>query len=232
MDGNGRWAQEKGLPRTDGHQAGVKAIKPILQSCAEKKISALSVWAFSQDNWSRPDSEVDFLLQLFIQSLEKEVDELHQNGIRLRFTGDRSNLSDALCEAMQKSENLTAKNETTTLNVVINYTGRWDLVEATKKIAQDVVNGDMQVADITESVFANRLSTKELPDPDLFIRTSGEKRISNFFLWQLAYTEMYFTETAWPDFTVEEFETALESFGTRERRFGRTSNQLIGENNA
>ncbi len=227
MDGNGRWAKDKGLPRTEGHRAGVQAIKPILRACVEKKIPALSVWAFSQDNWARPSSEVEYLLNLFINSLDKELDEIHNSGIRLRFLGDRSNLSEVLCNAMCSAENLTCHNKETTLNVLINYTGRWDLTQATKKIMQDVVHGYLKPEDITEEVITQKLSTADFPEPDLFIRTSGEKRISNFFLWQLAYTELYFTDTAWPDFSVEEFEKALLSFNNRERRFGKTSEQLL-----
>lgn len=227
MDGNGRWAKDKGLPRTDGHRAGVDAIKPILRACVEKKIPVLSVWAFSQDNWSRPASEVEYLLNLFVNSLDKELDELHHSGIKLRFLGDRSNLSEILCKAMRAAEDLTAKNTATTLNVVINYTGRWDLTEAAKKIAEDVRQGVLNSTDITEELISSKLSTSIYPDPDLFIRTSGEKRISNFFLWQLAYTELYFTNTSWPDFTVDEFEKALINFSSRERRFGKISDQLV-----
>lgn len=228
MDGNGRWAQERGLQRTDGHRKGVEAIKPILRACAEKGVKALSVWAFSLDNWARPVTEVEYLLQLFVSSLDKELTELHENGIRLKFLGDRSGLSDVLCQAMQSAEDLTADNNITTLSVVINYTGRWDLLQATKKIASEVAAGTIDVANITEEDITNHLSTASLPEPDLFIRTSGEKRISNFFLWQLAYTELYFTDTAWPDFSVSEFEKALVSFSSRERRFGKTSEQLVG----
>lgn len=231
MDGNGRWAQERGLPRTAGHRAGVEAIKPILRACAEKGIPVLSVWAFSLDNWARPAQEVEYLLQLFVSSLDKELTELHKNGIRLKFLGDRSGLSEVLSQAMISAEKLTAKNNVTTLNVVLNYTGRWDIIQATKKITEQVVNGDISVADINEEMLARNLATADLLEPDLFIRTSGEKRISNFFLWQLAYTELYFTNTAWPDFTVQDFAGALASFNNRERRFGKTSAQLIGDEN-
>lgn len=231
MDGNGRWAQQKGLPRTAGHRAGVDAIKPILRACAEKGISALSVWAFSLDNWARPAQEVEYLLQLFVSSLEKELTELHENGIRLQFIGDRSGLSEVLRQAMGAAESLTAANDVTILNVVINYTGRWDILQATKKIARQAASGSISIEDINEEMFTQNLATASLPEPDLFIRTSGEKRISNFFLWQLAYTEMYFTNTSWPDFTVQDFIEALASFNDRERRFGKTSAQLIGSEN-
>lgn len=229
MDGNGRWAENQGLQRTDGHQAGVKVIKPILRFCAEKNIKALSIWAFSQDNWARPKAEVDFLLNLFIESLEKEVEEIHKHGICLRFIGDRDGLSASLRESMERAESLTAKNDLTILNVVINYTGRWDILQATKKIANKFLSGALNSDEISEDLFAKELTCSDLPDPDLLIRTGGEKRISNFFLWQLAYTELYFTEISWPDFDIDEFEKAISSFSSRERRFGRTSNQLIGE---
>lgn len=231
MDGNGRWAKDKGLPRTDGHRAGVNAIKPILAACVEKRIPVLSIWAFSQDNWLRPASEVEYLLNLFINSLDHELEEINNSGIRLRFLGDRSKLSDLLTNAMTAAENLTCKNTNTTLNVLINYTGRWDLTQAAKDIAVDIANGKLQIDNITESLISSKLSTRDFPEPDLFIRTSGEKRISNFFLWQLAYTELYFTDTAWPDFTKEEFEKALLSFSNRERRFGKTSEQLLDTTN-
>lgn len=231
MDGNGRWAKERGLPRTEGHKAGVSAIKPILRTCLEKEIPVLSVWAFSQDNWARPESEVNYLLDLFINSLDKEIEELHNSEIRLKFLGDRSSLSDVLQNAMHSAEQLTQHNSKTTLNVLINYTGRWDLTESCKKIAQNVANGLIKPEDISEDLIASKLSTATFPEPDLFIRTSGEQRISNFFLWQLAYTEMFFVEAAWPDFTKEEFEKVLISYSNRERRFGKISEQLMDESN-
>lgn len=231
MDGNGRWAKDKGLPRTDGHREGVNAIKPILRSCVENRIPFLSIWAFSQDNWSRPSSEVEYLLNLFINSLDNELDELHNSGIRLKFLGDRSKLSSVLCNAMRTAEDLTKNNSTTTLNVLINYTGRWDLTQAFQSIAENISAGELKSQDITEELISSKLTTANFPEPDLFIRTSGEKRISNFFLWQLAYTELYFTDIAWPNFTREEFEKALLSFSNRERRFGKTSDQLMDTEN-
>lgn len=228
MDGNGRWAENRGLDRSEGHRAGVPVVKTIVKACVEKNIQTLSVWAFGQDNWSRPVTEVDFLMQLFMHSLEQEVDELHEHGVCLRFTGDRNPLSQTLQQSMALAESLTANNRALVLNVVINYGGKWDIVETAKKIAYDVANGALVLDDINEQLFSSLLNTYDLPDPDLFIRTSGEQRLSNFFLWQLAYTELYFSELCWPDFTVQEFEKALDCFSARERRFGKTSQQLKG----
>ncbi len=226
MDGNGRWAANKGLSRSEGHRAGVDVVKTIVKASLENKIKFLSIWAFGQDNWSRPIAEVDFLMQLFIQSLEQEIDELNQNGVKLRFTGDRNRLSQPLQAGMQLAESMTMHNRVLTLNVVINYGGKWDIVQATKQIAAQVATGKLTIEDIDENLFSVFLQTHDLPDPDLFIRTSGEQRISNFLLWQLAYTEMYFSAVCWPDFTIDEFNKALDNFANRERRFGRTSEQV------
>lgn len=226
MDGNGRWAENRGLPRIEGHKAGVESVKKIIQSCVSKKIFCLSLFAFSSENWSRPVEEVNFLMELFIESLRKEVDELNQHGIRMRFSGDRSVLSPALQKQMQEAEVLTAKNNQLILNVVVNYGGKWDLVSAAKKITQAVLQGKLSVDEINESNFVHYLDTEGLPDPDLFIRTSGELRISNFFLWQLAYTELYFSEVHWPDFDESALELALSSFHKRKRRFGHIANSL------
>lgn len=220
MDGNGRWAQNRGLPRFEGHIAGVESIKKIIRSCITKKIPCLSLFAFSSENWARPIEEVNFLMELFLVSLRKELFELNQLGIRMRFTGDRSILSLLLQKQMQEAEELTFRNEQLILNIMVNYGGKWDLVNAAKKIATDIINGKLRVEDINESNFAHYLDTENLQDPDLLIRTSGELRISNFFLWQLAYTELYFTEVHWPDFDEQELELALNSFNKRQRRFG------------
>lgn len=225
MDGNGRWAESRGLPRIEGHKAGVESVKKIIRACMTKKIGCLSLFAFSSENWSRPVEEVTFLMELFIESLRKELAELNQHGIRMRFTGDRSLLSPVLQERMREAETTTANNTQLTLNVVVNYGGKWDLTSAAKKIAQAVLQGELAVDEINEMRFAHYLDTEGLADPDLFIRTSGELRISNFFLWQLAYTELYFTERHWPDFGEEELELALASFAKRKRRFG----QIIKE---
>jgi undecaprenyl diphosphate synthase len=227
MDGNGRWAQSRGLLRVEGHRAGVEAVKTVIRCCLQNQIPILSLFAFSSENWSRPVAEVEFLMQLFMNALGHEVQELHEHEVCLRFTGDRSGLSPKLQEQMRSAEKLTAHNERLTLNVVVNYGGKWDIVQATKALAKQVCAGQLKLEDINESLLNAALSTHDLPAPDLFIRTSGEQRISNFFLWQLAYTELYFTEVHWPDFTAEEFNKALTSFSRRERRYGKTSQQLF-----
>lgn len=226
MDGNGRWAENRGLPRSEGHRVGVDVVKTIVKECVKKHINVLSVWAFGSENWSRPTAEVDFLMQLFVEALKRELDELCEEGVCLRFTGDRSQLSPELQAQMKTAEQLTVTNTKLTLNVVINYGGKWDIVQVAKKLASQVKEGSLSLDDINERTFAQLLDTYGLPDPDLFIRTSGEQRISNFFLWQLAYTELYFSPVSWPDFTASEFESALNSFGSRERRYGKTSKQL------
>ncbi len=223
MDGNGRWAESRGLPRIEGHKAGVESVKRIIRCCMSKEIPCLSLFAFSSENWSRPAGEVNFLMELFLESLRRELPELNQHGIRMRFTGDRGLLSPVLQKQMREAELLTVNNEQLILNVVVNYGGKWDLVNAAKKIAQSVLSGELSVDDINETRFAHYLDTEGLPDPDLFIRTSGELRISNFFLWQLAYTELYFSEVHWPDFGEHELELALASFNKRKRRFGQIS---------
>ncbi|KTD55470.1 undecaprenyl pyrophosphate synthetase [Legionella quateirensis] len=220
MDGNGRWAENRGLARIEGHRAGVETVKKMIRSCLEKKIGCLSLFAFSSENWSRPIAEVNFLMELFVEALRKELAELNQHGIRIRFTGDREPLSPVLQKEMREAEFLTRDNQQLILNVVVNYGGKWDIVTAAKKMSRAVISGQVALDEINESNFAQFLDTDGLPEPDLFIRTSGELRISNFFLWQLAYTELYFTEVHWPDFNIEELELALESFSKRKRRFG------------
>jgi len=229
MDGNGRWAENQGLPRLEGHRSGVEAVRSMVETCLKKKISTLSLFAFSRENWTRPVEEVNFLMDLFIESLDREIDALHKQGVRLIFIGSRTELNDLLQTAMQSVESLTEKNHALTLNIVINYGGRWDITEAARVLAARVQSGELLLDDINEDVFSDALATKTLADPDLFIRTSGERRISNFFLWQLAYSELYFTDLHWPDFTADEFENALTWFASRERRYGKTSKQLIEE---
>lgn len=221
MDGNGRWAESRGLERVEGHTAGVETVRTVVQCCLQSKIAVLSLFAFSSENWARPAMEVDFLMQLFLQALERETHKLHEQGVRVRFTGDRRQLSAELCAGMQEAEALTANNHQLILNFALNYGGKWDIVQAATALAQRVADGVIGLENINEAVFASLLSTYDLPDPDLFIRTSGEKRISNFFLWQLAYTELYFSDVYWPDFTAHEFEQALSCYSTRERRYGR-----------
>jgi undecaprenyl diphosphate synthase len=226
MDGNGRWAENKGLSRSEGHRAGLEVVKRIIQASIEHGIPVISLWAFGRDNWSRPQSEVDYLMQLLSSALEMELEALHKNEVRLLFTGNRTELSPALQEAIDSAEHHTQHNTRLTLNIVFNYGGKWDIVEGAKKLVRDVLSETVAVQDIDESLFARYLNAHDLPDPDFFIRTSGEQRISNFFLWQLAYTELYFSELCWPDFTIEAYSTALKCFADRERRYGKTSQQL------
>lgn len=224
MDGNGRWAENQGLPRIEGHKAGVESVRKMIRMCMEKKVACLSLFAFSSENWARPMEEVSFLMELFIESLRRELSELNQNGVRMCFTGDRSLLSPTLQQQMREAESVTADNAQLTLNIVVNYGGKWDLVTAAKKAAQAIAQGQLSLDELDEARFASYLDMVNLPDPDLFIRTSGELRISNFFLWQLAYTELYFTDVHWPDFGEKELEKALASFSKRKRRFGQITN--------
>lgn len=228
MDGNGRWAASRGLLRAEGHRQGANSVKVIVKSCLQKNISILSLFAFSSENWTRPEAEVECLMALFLQSLQNEVPELAENGVSLRFTGDRDGLSDILQNQMQEAEKSTAANTRLILNVVINYGGRWDIVQAVKRIALEVQKGELPPESINEKLFDTYLNTYNLPEPDLFIRTSGEQRISNFFLWQLAYTELYFPDVHWPDFDEREFDKALAHFQQRERRYGNVSSQTDG----
>ena len=226
MDGNGRWAESRGLERVEGHRAGVDAVKAVIKSCLQKKIAVLSLFAFSSENWARPTDEVDFLMKLFLHALKQEIQEMHAQGVCVRFTGARSQLSIELREQMLDAERLTVKNHQMTVNFAMNYGGKWDILQAAKTLAQQVIDGVVQLENVDEQAFSALLDTRDLPDPDLFIRTSGEQRISNFFLWQLAYTELYFSEVYWPDFDAFEFEKALSDFGTRKRRYGQTEKQL------
>lgn len=227
MDGNGRWAALKDLPRVEGHRVGVETVKAVIESCLKEQIAVLSLFAFSSENWARPASEVDFLMQLFLEALGRDIQELHLHGVSLRFIGDRAQLSNALCQEMRAAEELTAKNQKLILNVALNYGGKWDILQAAKSVARRVANGQLSADEIDETVFDMELSTHHLPEPDLYIRTSGERRISNFFLWQLAYTELYFTEIHWPDFNEDEFAKALDYFSTRKRRYGLTDAQVV-----
>lgn len=227
MDGNGRWAALKDLPRVEGHRVGVETVKVVVESCLKEQIAVLSLFAFSSENWARPVSEVDFLMQLFLDALDRDIQELHQHGVSIRFIGDRTQLSKALCQEMRAAEELTAKNQKLILNVALNYGGKWDILQAAQSLARRVANGQFSADEIDETVFEMELSTHHLPEPDLYIRTSGERRISNFFLWQLAYTELYFTDIHWPDFNADEFAKALDYFSTRKRRYGLTDAQVV-----
>ncbi len=223
MDGNGRWAKNRGLARNEGHRSGIEPVKKIIKCCLEKKVPCLSLFAFSSENWTRPAEEVNFLMQLFLESIKSEVFALNREGIRMRFIGDRTPLTQLLQEQMRDAEILTENNKQLIVNVLVNYGGKWDLLTAAKKFAEAVIHGELTLNKANESDFAQFLDTRDLPEPDLFIRTSGELRISNFYLWQLAYTELYFTETHWPDFNEQEFELAIASFNQRKRRFGQIS---------
>lgn len=226
MDGNGRWAEQKGFIRMEGHRAGLESVRVAINCCLTHKIPVLTLFAFSSENWLRPDAEVEFLMTLLLDSLKKQIDELHSNNIRVRFIGDRHLLNQELQSIMHQAETRTANNQALILNLAINYGGRWDIVQAAQRCCADSLQGHLNPQQLNEEMFSTYLSTGSLPDPDLLIRTSGESRISNFLLWQLAYTEIYFTETYWPDFTAEVFEKSLENFTTRERRYGKTSQQI------
>ena len=226
MDGNGRWAESRGLPRIEGHRVGVEVVRAIVQICLEKHISVLSLFAFSRENWARPLDEVEFLMGLFLSVIGHEVDSLNEQGVSLRFIGDRSQLSKTLCDQMEAAEALTCNHQKLILNIAVNYTGRWDIVQATKTLIDNALLGKQSSADLNEALFNSCLSTSAVPDPDLLIRTGGEQRISDFYLWQIAFTEFYFTDVQWPEFTADEFERALSEYGNRERRYGLTSKQL------
>jgi undecaprenyl diphosphate synthase len=225
MDGNGRWAEARGLPRHAGHQEGLRPVRMCIEECARRKIGALTLFAFSSENWRRPAVEVASLMQLFLDSLDKEVEDLHRNGVRLRFIGDRHALSVRLQSRMAASEVLTAGNTTLNMQVAVNYGGRWDILQAARRLAAQVASGSMRLEDIDEQRFASQLALSDVGDPDLFIRTGGDHRISNFLLWNLAYTELHVCEALWPDFDLPQLEAALASFTARERRFGLTGDQ-------
>ncbi|EDN68157.1 Undecaprenyl pyrophosphate synthetase [Beggiatoa sp. PS] len=226
MDGNGRWAKKRLLPRHAGHQAGVETVRRVVGFCAEQRIEVLTLFAFSSENWQRPKQEVTLLMELFLKALQKEITNLHENHVRLRVVGDKTAFPEKLQQQMVKAEELTKRNAGLTLVVAANYGGRWDMVEAVKSLALQVEQGRLTSQEINEEYFGRQLCLADLPEPDLFIRTSGEKRISNFLLWQLAYAEMFFTDTLWPDFNKDTFMQALEFFASRQRRFGRTGEQV------
>ena len=221
MDGNGRWAKKRFLPRVGGHRKGVEAVREVVKACNEQGIEFLTLFAFSSENWRRPTEEVTFLMQLFLRSLEQEVGKLHDNGIRFKVVGDIARFDPRIVELIRRGEELTAGNRRLTLTIAANYGGRWDILQAA-----DRCRADDPAAEITEERLTERLSMAFAPEPDLFIRTGGEQRVSNFLLWQLAYTELYFTEALWPDFGADALVAALDSYRRRERRFGRTSEQL------
>ena len=227
MDGNGRWARRRQLPRTAGHQAGVTAVRKTVEHCAKKGIEVLTLFAFSSENWRRPPDEVSVLMQLFEMTLSREAKRLSEHGICLRIIGDRSAFPERLQRRIAEAEALTADNDRMTLLIAANYGGRWDITQAARPLAHKVATGELSPDEISEELLASHLSFAGLPEPDLFIRTGGELRISNFLLWQLAYTELYFTDVLWPDFDEAELEQALAEYSRRERRFGHTSEQLM-----
>ena len=221
MDGNGRWAKHRLMPRVAGHRKGVEALRGVIRTCAERGVSHLTVFAFSSENWRRPQEEVTLLMELFMRALENEVAKLHENGIRFRVIGDLSGFSERIQALIRDAEALTRNNTRLTFTVAANYGGRWDIVQAVKKLMAAGVAAE----DVNETALAQQLSMA-VPEPDLFIRTGGEQRISNFLLWQLAYAELYFTEALWPDFDAAALDEAIASYRKRERRFGRTSEQV------
>ncbi len=221
MDGNGRWAKKRFMPRVAGHRRGVEAVREVVKACAMRGVKFLTLFAFSSENWRRPPEEVTFLMQLFLRSLEQEVDKLHANGIRFKVVGDLGAFDRRIVELVRRAEELTAANDRLTLTIAANYGGRWDILQAANRCREQECG-----AQITEEGLARHLSMSYAPEPDLFIRTGGEQRLSNFLLWQLAYTEFYFTDALWPDFGAQALEEAFASYRRRERRFGRTSEQL------
>ncbi len=222
MDGNGRWARKRFLPRVAGHKRGVETVRDLVKQCAKLNVKYLTLFAFSSENWRRPEDEVSFLMGLFMDALRREVTKLHENNIRLILIGDQSKFNAELVAQIQAAEQLTANNTGLTLTIAANYGGRWDILNATNQM----VGNNSNKTNFTEEDLAPYLAMHYAVEPDLFIRTGGEKRVSNFLLWQLAYTEFYFTDTLWPDFDDKAFQLAIQSYQQRERRFGRTSEQL------
>lgn len=230
MDGNGRWAKKRGLPRHLGHKSGLDAVRKIIEACAGKGVETLTLFAFSSENWRRPENEVSFLMQLFVHAIQGEAARLHENNIRLRVIGDTSAFTDKLRKSIESIESLTAENSGLLVQIAANYGGRWDITEAVRKLAADAKDGRLNPEDIDEDLVSRHLSfwdqDKLVDDPDLLIRTGGENRISNFLLWQCAYSEFYFTDTLWPDFSPAALDEALIDFAGRQRRFGCTGDQV------
>jgi len=222
MDGNGRWAEARRLPRSAGHRAGLKPVRMAVEECARRGCEALTIFAFSSENWYRPAREVGFLMRLFLEALDSEVEELHDKAVRLRFIGDRGALKAAVRSRIDAAEQRTAANRGLKLQVALAYGGRWDILEATRELAQAARDGTVAPEAIDEERFTRALALGDLPDPDLFIRTGGEHRISNFLLWNLAYTELWFSDTLWPDFDAAELARAFAFYAGRDRRYGRT----------
>lgn len=226
MDGNGRWAQHRRLPRHAGHRAGVKSVRMVVEQCARHRIEVLTLFAFSSENWGRPTQEVNQLMDLFMNALRGEIKRLQKNRVRLRIIGERRAFSEKLQKRIADAEQATADNDGLLLQIAANYGGRWDITESARKLAGSVRDGALRPEDITEETVAASLSFPDAPYPDLFIRTGGEHRISNFLLWQAAYSELFFSDLLWPDFDEDEFERALADFSRRQRRFGKTGEQM------
>jgi undecaprenyl diphosphate synthase len=226
MDGNGRWAKRRGLPRVAGHREGVNSVRDIVEACAQLGVQFLTLYTFSQENWKRPKDEVSILMRLLVRVLRNERDKLFHNEVRFRAIGDLSGLPDDVFREVQDATTMLQENSGLTLVIALNYSGRWDLVRAVRELSENVKQGLLKSEDITDTVFRDHLSTKGIPDPDFLIRTSGEMRISNFLLWELAYTEMYITDECWPSFRRKSLYAAISEFQKRERRFGMVSEQL------
>jgi undecaprenyl diphosphate synthase len=226
MDGNGRWARSRGMPRPAGHRSSIKVVRKVVEECAKRNVRFLTLFAFSSENWRRPPDEVGMLMKLFLDTLEREVADLHRNQVGVAFIGDRELLGSALARRMRSAEQLTAANTGLKLTVAMAYGGRWDITQACRSLAADAAAGVLRASDIDEAHVEARLALAGIPDPDLLIRTGNEQRISNFLLWNLAYTELYFSDVLWPEFSTAQLDAAFEFYARRERRFGKTSGQL------
>lgn len=226
MDGNGRWALRRELPRTAGHRAGVKSVRAVVEESVRQGVGALTLFAFSSENWRRPKPEVNLLMELFMSALRAEVSRLDKNGVRLRIIGERTAFPEKLQRRIAEAEEVTSANEAMLLQIAANYGGRWDITQAARRLVEQAREGRIASADVDEPLLASLLSFPDLPDPDLFIRTGGEQRISNFVLWQSAYSELYFSDLMWPDFGAEAYREALADFARRQRRFGLTGDQV------
>jgi len=226
MDGNGRWAKTRSLPRHAGHRSGVKAVRKTVEQAANRGVAYLTLFAFSSENWRRPAEEVSRLMGLFLEALQREVDDLHRNNVRVTFIGERSQLQNDLVSKIDAAERKTKDNDGLQLTVAVAYGGRWDIVNAAKKVATRIAIGELPADELDDENFAAELALGDTPDPDLLIRTGGEQRISNFLLWNLAYAELYFCDSLWPDFSEQDFDSALEFYASRQRRYGFTGDQV------
>lgn len=226
MDGNGRWAKQRNLPRIAGHRKGVEVLDTLLPHCVDRGIECLTLFAFSSENWNRPPTEVRLLMELLHSTIDAQMQRMHENNVRLRIVGELASFSDKLQTKIRQAENLTHKNDGLNVTIAMNYGGRWDICQAARRVAIAVQAGELLADEINETVFDTFMTTSGIPEPDLFIRTGGETRISNFLLWQLAYTEMVFTNAYWPDFDETELDKAIQAFVSRQRRFGKTGEQI------